>query len=75
MKKKQWSVYAIGLIAYQNNEDKVNPKLLINLVKRLSYLTCTMEDIFFGIGLKSHNMKLKALIRTHLKNAYRIIAN
>ena len=68
-------MYTIGPIACHNDEDKVNPKLLINLVKRLSYLTCTMEDIFFGIGLKSHNMKLKALIRTHLKNAYRIIAN
>ena len=68
-------MYTIGLIACHNDEDKVNPKLLINLVKSLSYLTCTMQDIFFGIGLESHNMKPNALIRTHLKIANRIIAN
>ena len=37
----QWFVYAIGLIACHNDEDKVNPKLLNSLVKSLSYLTCT----------------------------------
>ena len=62
-------MYAIRLIACHKDEDKVNPKLLNSLVKSLSYLTRTMEDIFFGIGLKSHNMKLNALIRTHLKIA------
>ena len=62
-------MYAIRLIACHNDEDKVNPKLLNSLVKSLSYLTRTMEDIFFGIGLKSHNMKLNALIMTHLKIA------
>ena len=68
-------MYAIGLIASHNDEDKVNPKLLNSLVKSLSYQTRTMEDILFGIGLESHNMKLNALIRTHLKIANRIIAN
>ena len=34
-------MYAIGLIACHNDEDKVNPKLLNSLVKSLSYLTCT----------------------------------
>ena len=62
-------MYAIRLIACHKDEDKVNPKLLNSLVKSFSYLTRTMEDIFFGIGLKSHNMKLNALIRTHLKIA------
>ena len=59
IKKKQWFVYtyAIGLIACHNNEDKVNPKLLNSLAKSLSYLTCTLEDILFGIDLESHNMK------------------
>ena len=66
---------AIGLIACHNDEDKVYPKLLNNLVKSLSYLTRTMEDIFFDIGLKSHNMKPIVLIRTHLKISNRIIAN
>ena len=61
--------YVIGLIACHNDEDKINPKLLNNLVKSLSYLTRTMEDIFFGIGLESHNMKLNARIMTHLKVA------
>ena len=68
-------MYAIGLIASHNDEDKVNPKLLNSLVKSLSYQTRTMEDILFGIGLKSRNMKPNALIRTHLKIANRIIAN
>ena len=68
-------MYAIGLIACHNDEDKVNPKFLKSLVKNLSYLTRIMEDIFFGIGLESHNMKPNALIRTHLKIANRIIAN
>ena len=40
-KKKQWFVYAIGLIVCHNDKDKVNPKLLNSLVKSLSYLTCT----------------------------------
>ena len=66
--------YAIGLIACHNNEDKVNPKLLNSLVKSLSDPTRTIEDILFDIGLISRNMKLKALIRTHLKIANRIIA-
>ena len=75
-KKKKWFVYtyAIRLIACHNNEDKVNPKLLSSLVKSLSYLRRTIEDILFGIGLKSRNIKLKVLIRTHLKIANRIIA-
>ena len=68
-------MYAIGLIACHNDEDKVNPKFLKSLVKNLSYLTRIMEDIFFGIGLKSHNLKPNALGRTHLKIANRIIAN
>ena len=62
-------MYAIGLIAYHNDEDKVNQKLLNSFVKSLSYLTFTIEDDFFRIGLESHNMKLNALIRTHLKIA------
>ena len=66
--------YVIGLIACHNDEDKINPKLLNNLVKSLSYLTHIIEGILFGIGLESHNMKLKLLIRTHLKIANRIIA-
>ena len=65
--------YVIGLIACHNDEDKINPKLLNNLVKSLSYLTHIIEGILFGIGLESHK-KLKLLIRTHLKIANRIIA-
>ena len=59
-------MYAIGLIACHNDEDKVNQKLLNSLVKSLSYLTFTIEDDFFRIGLESNNMKPNALIRTHL---------
>ena len=55
--------WAIGLIACHNNEDNVNPRLLNSLVKKLSYLTHTTEDILLDIGLESHNMKLKAFIR------------
>ena len=43
---------AIRFIACNNDEDKVNPKLLNSLVKILSYLTCTMEDIFFVLASK-----------------------
>ena len=56
-------------MSYKNWSHGQTKQALNSLVKSLSYLTRTMEDIFFGIGLKSHNMKLNALIKTHLKIA------
>ncbi|KAF2308357.1 hypothetical protein GH714_000231 [Hevea brasiliensis] len=51
--------------------EKVNPTLYRKLVGNLRYLTCTMLDILYGVGLISQYME--ALTTIHMKAAKRIL--
>ncbi|XP_070050047.1 uncharacterized mitochondrial protein AtMg00810-like [Nicotiana tomentosiformis] len=54
-----------------NEGEKVDPTFFKSLVGNLRYLTCTMQDILFAIGVVSRFME--APNSTHLKVTRRII--
>ncbi|XP_019236099.1 PREDICTED: uncharacterized protein LOC109216405 [Nicotiana attenuata] len=61
-----------GVKVFKHGEgEKINPTLFMILVGSLRYLTCTRQDILFGVGLVSRFMEEPTT--SHLKVAKRIL--
>lgn len=62
--------YGVKMSLHQDGEE-INPTFFKSLVESLRYLTCTILDILFGIGLVSRHME--ASTTSHLKVVKRIL--
>ncbi|XP_070024234.1 uncharacterized mitochondrial protein AtMg00810-like [Nicotiana sylvestris] len=58
-------------ISKHGDGDRVNPIFFKSLIGSLRYLSCTMPDILFGVGLLSRFMETPTT--SHLKVAKRIL--
>ena len=54
--------YGVKLSKYDEGKS-VNPTFFKSLVRRLCYLTCTILDVFYAIGLVSRCMKTLKTIK------------